>query len=49
MAKKKKKAADLTTDEALTRLFGKGAAERMRKIVEQADAAKGKKRKTNPE
>ncbi len=45
MAKARKKAAELTTDEALNRLFGKGAAKKLRAAVEQADAQKGKKRK----
>jgi hypothetical protein len=41
----KKKASEMTTDEVLNRLFGKGAAKKLRKVVEQADATKGKKQK----
>jgi hypothetical protein len=41
----KKKAGKLTTDEAMNRIFGKGAAKKLRKVVEQADAMKGKKQK----
>ncbi len=41
---KKKKAAELTTDEAMNRLFGKGAAKKLHKVVEQEDAQKGKKK-----
>ena len=35
----------MTTDEVLKRIFGKGAAKKLRKVVEQADAMKGKKTK----
>jgi hypothetical protein len=42
---KKKKASALTTDEVLNRLFGKGAAKKLRKIVAQADAEKGQKKR----
>jgi hypothetical protein len=46
MAKKRKKPASaLTTDEALNRLFGKGAAKKLRAVVEQADAEKGRKKR----
>jgi hypothetical protein len=41
MAKKQKKAAsELTTDEVLERLFGKGAAKKLRQAVEELDAKK---------
>jgi hypothetical protein len=45
MAKaKKKKAAELTTDEALNRLFGKGAAKTFRQVLAEEDARKPKKK-----
>jgi hypothetical protein len=41
MAKKTKKpASELTTDEALDRLFGKGAAVKIREILEAEEAKK---------
>ena len=45
MAKKskKKRARDLTTDEAMERIFGKGAAAKLHAAVIQADAEKGRK------
>jgi hypothetical protein len=45
MAKgKKKKAAELTTNEALNRLFGKGAAKTFRQVLAAEDARKPKKK-----
>lgn len=41
----RKKAASLTTDEVLNRIFGKGAAKKLRKAVEQLDAEKGQKKR----
>jgi hypothetical protein len=43
MANEPKKAKELTTDEVMDRVFGKGAAEKLRAVVEQADAEKGKR------
>jgi hypothetical protein len=46
MAKpEKKKARDLTTDEALERIFGKKAADRLREIASELPARKSKKKK----
>ena len=42
----KKKAPKLTSDEAMNRIFGKGAAKKLRSVVEQEDAQKGKKKRT---
>jgi hypothetical protein len=44
-APKKKRARDLTTDEALTRVFGAHAAKRLRKMVEEHDTQTPKKPK----
>jgi hypothetical protein len=51
MAKKRKKlASELTTDEALQRLFGKKAAKRLRELLEFEDERKrSKKRKKDDE
>jgi hypothetical protein len=43
MAKKQKKASRLTTDEAMDRIFGKGAAKKLHAVVEAEDAQKGRK------
>jgi hypothetical protein len=41
MAKQwKKPASEMTTDEVLNRLFGKGAAKRLRKALDREDARK---------
>jgi len=45
MAKHRKKASELTTDEALNRLFGRGAAKKLRQLVEAEDAQKGRKKR----
>jgi len=45
MAKRKRPAATLTSDGVMDRLFGKGAAKKLRKVVEQEDARKGRKTK----
>jgi hypothetical protein len=42
---KKKPASELTTDEALNRIFGKGAAKKLHAVVEREDAQKGRKTK----
>ena len=42
---KKKRADELTTDEAMNRVFGKGSAKKLRELVERLDAAKGPKPK----
>jgi hypothetical protein len=44
MAKHRKKASELTTDEALNRLFGKGAAKKLRRLVALEDEQKGRKK-----
>ena len=41
----KKQAKKLTSDEAMNRIFGKGAATKLRRVVEQEDAQKGKKKR----
>jgi hypothetical protein len=43
-APKKKQARQLTTDEAMDRLFGKDAAQKLREVVEQEDAQKGQRK-----
>jgi hypothetical protein len=43
MAKTRKQASELTTTEAMNRIFGKGAAQRLREVVKQEDAKKGRK------
>jgi hypothetical protein len=48
MARKKKAAAKLTTREAVNRIFGKGAAKQLRKLVAQLDAEKGSKKRRKP-
>jgi hypothetical protein len=48
MAKRRKKASDLTTDEVMNRVFGKGAAKRLREVVEREDAQKGRKTVKKP-
>jgi len=45
MAKHRKKASELTTDEAMERIFGKGAAKKLRRLVELEDAQKGRKKR----
>lgn len=42
MAKKEKKAHELTTHEALDRIFGPGAAKKLHEVLEREDAQKGK-------
>ena len=45
MAKKRKKpASELTTNQALNRLFGKGAAKTFRQVLAAEDARKQKKK-----
>jgi hypothetical protein len=40
---KAKKATQLTSDEVMDRVFGNGAAQKLRALVEQVDAKKGRK------
>jgi hypothetical protein len=42
---KKKKADELTTDEALNRLFGKGAAKKLRSALQRYDDGKPRKKR----
>jgi len=44
-APKRKRARELTTDEALTRVFGADAAKKLRKLVEQMDDETPKKKR----
>jgi hypothetical protein len=44
MAKRPKKAAQLTTHEALDRVFGKGAAKKLHEILKREDAQKGRRK-----
>jgi hypothetical protein len=43
--KPKKRASEMTSDEAMNHVFGKGAAKRLREVVADMDATKGKKTK----
>jgi hypothetical protein len=45
MSKPKKKAGELTTDEALKRLFGKKGAALLKRVAEELDEEKANKRK----
>lgn len=48
MAKdKKKNDPELSTDEALKRIFGKDAAKRLRAVADQLDTGKGKNKNKN--
>jgi len=42
---KKRKAASLSSDRVMDRVFGKGAATKLRKIVAEEDARKSRKTK----
>ena len=42
---KKKKAGKLTTDEVLDRVFGKGAAEKLRALIDEEDEKKDRKKR----
>jgi hypothetical protein len=44
MAKARKKAPELTTTQAMNRIFGRGAAKRLREVVKAADAKKGQRK-----
>jgi hypothetical protein len=42
---KKKHASELTTDEAIRRIFGKKAVKKLHALVGQLDAGKGRKKR----
>lgn len=44
----RKKASKLTTREAVNRIFGKGAAKALKKLVKQLDEEKTRKKRPKP-